>query len=705
MILSFFCFSFLFAQNIPEMVVVGNGKLLEEFISHQMRDSEDNVCAGLKIISDLDNLTFEGNKRIVDIDFKPGSFLLYLSPDTKMIIVHKAGYKSLQILLEEYGISLKSTQVWQLAITSEAKSNEIPILINSEPSGATIFLDGENRGTNNNQKTLPGSHTVRLEKKGYKTTSKNIQVDESNIDFTIEMEEMPLQRVSIDSEPNGADIFINNAKLFDYKTEAYVNLFPGEYEISLRKEGYYINDKIEVIENGKNNFYFELKKQKTSTTDFNDYGELIIETVTPKVKIRINKKFVKDKTLKLPTGIYKINIDKQGYFSQVEIIEIFSGKTVKKKYTLKPVEKKGRLLFNISPEKANVNIEGKNYNLSWKGYKYYDDTPPGEYKLQCKLIDYLPVIKDIIIEENKLTEIDIQLRKRPFSDFELNIEPEKTKITLKNEDYNFKWKGSVQKKIPIGEYKIKFNLSGYNTVRKNIQIQENELTKENIKMEYSFTPILDGKIEVTGLDTLYSGEKYKDYDNSLIDVLKKESFYQALTRAGFGYLIDYFSVNKSFHGYGHGLTVKIVYGDADGADLIYFDKSFGGKVNGFVFDVYDRAPELQKLINIKNIILPFGFRTNFGWIKLYKNGKSKERFFFNLGFGAYLTIITTKDFLIKYRINGMLKHEKPFLYEIRNEFNTLISKYFSINFGYNYNLIIEEFTISFDVAWLYDRIE
>ncbi len=86
-------------EGLNEMRIVGKPEILKsEFISSNNTDINGNVCAGLKVVTDLTGLSYRSNNGIVKIDKQPGRDVLYLSPDERVVEVYCTGFKPLRIL-------------------------------------------------------------------------------------------------------------------------------------------------------------------------------------------------------------------------------------------------------------------------------------------------------------------------------------------------------------------------------------------------------------------------------------------------------------------------------------------------------------------------------------------------------------------------------------------------------------------------------
>ncbi|MDK2944664.1 MAG: hypothetical protein PWQ24_1379, partial [Mesotoga sp.] len=105
-----------------------------------------------------------------------------------------------------------------------------------------------------------GRHTIRVEKSGYITDSKevNLAAGTSSSTKIILVEERPVARITISSDPSNARIFINGR---DYgRTNRVVELDPGYYEVVLVLDGYRVSVTYRYFGKGDHNLSFNLSR-------------------------------------------------------------------------------------------------------------------------------------------------------------------------------------------------------------------------------------------------------------------------------------------------------------------------------------------------------------------------------------------------------------------------------------------------------------
>ncbi len=391
------------AQELSEMRVVGNAQRLgNEMVSHSITDANGEICAGVVIVSDLIGLTFDSYNGVVKVDqSKPGESTLYVSPGERVVQVYKTGFKPLKIMLYDSGIrTLESGQVWKIEITGTVKLDMIPIVINTDPEGASIFLDDENIGTGTTFKAVPGKHRLRVEMQGYATGEKEIEVDVDHILFDIKLQEISQQIVTIKSVPPGATIFLNNMQ--EGQTDKQLLRYPGIYDLRLMLEKYRtVEEKITISENGPNTFAYTLEKLAATLT---------VQVVPADAEIYLNSRKLDSNVVEISPGMHKLEVRHGSYESESRTITAPKGQDIIERFTLKA--KQGRFIVVVEPMDASVTmLSGQKIVSSWTGSKEFDQILTGEYQLVVNKSGYKEQTLLVRIDEDQTKSMTVVLEK------------------------------------------------------------------------------------------------------------------------------------------------------------------------------------------------------------------------------------------------------------------------------------------------------
>jgi formylglycine-generating enzyme required for sulfatase activity len=457
-----------FAQNL-EMRVVGTGTIESgTIISRQKVDINGMPVAGIRIITTLQGLKFDSNNGIVGpVESGPGYYLLYLSTTERKIKVFSPNHKPLDIILSDVGIRLKAQEVWRLEITGDRKIEAIPVTIRTKPADAVRFIDGENKGT---AETIPlelGKHKLRLEKEGYKTLEKEIEVTATKAFFEETLKEVELQTVTIRSEPKGATIFLNGVD--KGKTDKQLFLYPGLYTIKWTLPDYLdIEQQIELKENTDNIFTTKMIKN----TGF------ISWSVTPSDAVmKVNGQVVTERSLERPPGTYTLTAEKSGYLPFSEIITLERGKTVTKNVMLE--KSTGSLTWTVNPAGAKVLINREDYSNRTAA-----ELAPGRYLVELSAEGYDPQTETVELKRNETLRKTWVLTMQTGS-IQVLVEPIDAKLSLfRNNVLVQSWTGAkILKNLQVGEYILKAELNGYETWSKTLTLAKEKTETLDITLK------------------------------------------------------------------------------------------------------------------------------------------------------------------------------------------------------------------------------
>ncbi|MFH1527059.1 MAG: SUMF1/EgtB/PvdO family nonheme iron enzyme [Bacteroidota bacterium] len=270
------------AQALPELTVSGDPKSLpNELIDRSVKDVNGEICAGIIILSEFSDMTFNSNNGIVKVNKEPGKYFLFLSPDERVIEVYKMGYMPLRIFLNSYNISLGSGRVFEMKVTHKGDENTVPVTIMVSPSDAIIFYDSKIITANQTVFCEKGSHIIAIQKDGYEMINESIIVNENTRLFTYEMKRKPSENIDKNLGVNlpsiqikvvdkdlkrplfGVKIFTDPETSIGYTDNngfcEIGNVFPGIYTIYADKDGYAdLQGQYSIIFGKKNYMILEL---------------------------------------------------------------------------------------------------------------------------------------------------------------------------------------------------------------------------------------------------------------------------------------------------------------------------------------------------------------------------------------------------------------------------------------------------------------
>ena len=243
------------------------------------------------------------------------------------------GQYSIKLVLpgyQEWNSTVIVLPVLTVRISADLVPKEEPdygsISVNTNPQGARFFLDNAYKGDTplNIRNVATGRHNIRIMLSGYEEWSRDITVLSSQVEriFVDLKTQRTYGSISINSEPNGADIYLND----EYEGLTPLNLqniSAGKYTVKIFLPGYeeWVEE-VSVSPSRTARVYAELKSRT-------DYGSISIYCNQKNAKVFLNGTYKKTITETptvledVETGNYEIVIIKDGCRAWVEDIEVY----------------------------------------------------------------------------------------------------------------------------------------------------------------------------------------------------------------------------------------------------------------------------------------------------------------------------------------------------------------------------------------------
>ena len=381
-------------------------ELPETHMNLEVRDADGKFAPVLLVKTELKGLGFQNVSRPTKhaAEYREGDhhYKFYMNDNQRVVKITHSDYEPLEIrLLADYKIEVHAQRVYEMVLSNVPEKEFINVVIISDPPDAEKIIDGKNMGTGQSFELFIGSHSLKLQKSGYKNLSRDIEVSRSKTLFNnLNLQEVEPVMITIKSIPTGANIFLDDVEIG--KTNYQPFKFPGTYKLRLSLSKYETIEKIiTVTETNSNTFSYNLEKRTVI---------LAINTTPSNTDIYINNEKLSNNSKEVSPGRYKIEVKKEGYFDDSRTIDVVKGKNVTESFTLK--QKTGKLQFAVQPMEAQVTLkkDGKTIE-NWTGSKMKSNLPVGEYKITASLSGYKTKTRECTLELDKTTQINITLEK------------------------------------------------------------------------------------------------------------------------------------------------------------------------------------------------------------------------------------------------------------------------------------------------------
>lgn len=307
------------------------------------------------------------------------------------------------------------------------------VFITSDPSGAKIFVDDEEESKvtpDSLNNLLEGEYKITLKLNDFKDTTFNINVtDNSNVSEDIYLfESNPQGKIILDSNPSGAQIFLENKNTGNVTPDTLENLARGNYNFKLKLNLY---DDFDIP--------ITLNKDQiiTRNSQLNIAGTssgLIIQSSPSGASIEINGEEINQFTpftLKpIVAGNYNIKLSLQNYRDTTVAVNVLSGETKTANINLTIYEPRGSISLTSNPSGASIYLDG--VNTGFRTPNKLTKLEAGQYDITLKLLGYYDSTFSVNVNADLNSTVPIvNLRPLPaIGDFKINSDPAGAEIYI-----------------------------------------------------------------------------------------------------------------------------------------------------------------------------------------------------------------------------------------------------------------------------------
>ncbi|MDA3910287.1 MAG: PEGA domain-containing protein [Bacteroidales bacterium] len=374
-------------------------------IHSPVKDQNGDLCALLKIETTETGFVFEGGSLgIMKTEKKTGEYWVYVPYGSKRISIK---HDQLGILRDYmFPEPIEKATVYLMKLTTATLRTIVEdvviesqwLVINSEPTGANVFIDDQLAGSTPFQRKYKASeYTYRLEKNRYHPQA-------GKIDLSVEKEKLDLIL-----KPKFGDIYISSVPESDMQiylddentgktTPATLKaVASGAHNVKLQSQWFQPQTKVLTVND-----------EQSTNVDFvmqPAYAELSI-TAKPNADILIDgeRKASGSWNGRLLSGIYSIKAEKSKYYSEEKQIEIIAEKDETLSFNLKG--KTGSVDVITTPMEAKVYLNGELQGTSPMTLK---DLLIGEYEIGLEKSGYGIITKTVDIKENESIRVEEKL--------------------------------------------------------------------------------------------------------------------------------------------------------------------------------------------------------------------------------------------------------------------------------------------------------
>lgn len=245
----------------------------------------------------------------------------------------------------------------------EAKAKHEPVIsINSDPVGATIFIDGKEIAEKTPYLGLlsPGNHTVKLSSAKYLPYERKIVMPETHdIEITLALVPEPPKpgpaKVTIDSDPAGVEVTVDGKVAG--KSPVTVELAAGNHVAVAKADGFRnLEERFKVAQGETVKFKLALKALEKGVEDplLSVRSEPDAAQLTVDGKVVGVTKGTEPLSIALKPGKHKLLVSRDGFKPREETFDLPADKTFELRYafTLEPLRKSVQLQSAAEAKKA-----------------------------------------------------------------------------------------------------------------------------------------------------------------------------------------------------------------------------------------------------------------------------------------------------------------------------------------------------------------
>jgi len=311
------------------------------------KDNNNQSSAIIKIMTDIEGLTFETSKGVVGpVVVMPGEYWLYVPAGENQIKIMKEGFTTLEVNCADYKLKIESSKVYVMNLKAENAPKTSPYIIDQKGD------------------------------------------------------------ILIATNPPGAKITIEDEPQYNGVTPLLIKQHPaGVYKITIDKEYYKIvNTVFQVIPDSASKIMYSLTRNvgfiKFKVNPPSPISNIYIDG-------RLEQGLNEEKLFPISQGLHKLEINSKNWITQTRDVDIELGKTDSVIVDLKPIL--GRLIVNVSPartEKAEVWINNKKTEYLAPGQF---PVQIGDNSISLKLKGYPVYTRNFTLKKDETINMDFKL--------------------------------------------------------------------------------------------------------------------------------------------------------------------------------------------------------------------------------------------------------------------------------------------------------
>jgi tRNA A-37 threonylcarbamoyl transferase component Bud32 len=355
-----------------------------------------------------------------------------------------------------------------------SKEPQGTLMVRTVPEEAEIYVDDVLKGRSEVKLILaPTKYRITVKKKDFTDKVEVIEVRAKDMvvrNYTLIAKTVTTSQLGnlfVDSNPQGADVFLGNKKTPEGKTPLNLPLGPARYHLRIALANHKEEAQDIEVTGGQNieRTFTLVPATEMIEIDSNPQGAdvLIGDKTEPEGKTSFRKAY--------PVGSYKIKVRKEGFLDHVEDVVISSGTPFKKTIELKAVlvTPKYTLIINSAPEEeAQIYINNQDKGKTPKKIEMTES----QVQLRVEKPGYKPHSETIVFTSPELIKT-VPLAKLGKGKLSISAYPA-ARVEIDGEAVEGKVPPLKTVEVNEGFHKIKFIFDDDVEIVKNETVQPNE---------------------------------------------------------------------------------------------------------------------------------------------------------------------------------------------------------------------------------------
>ena len=324
-----------------------------------------------------------------------------------MLTIYHTSYEPLKIILSAIGIHLSPHAVWIIKVEGLKKqelenvSNMAFLMINSQPNGAKVFINGEKVGITFLQKALPaGKYHLRLEYPNYHPLETDVDVPnmgKKELNYQLKPN---FGSIDVTTNPSGARLFLDG-KLMGASPIKLNIVRSGIHTLRAEKDFYHpVEKSVKIKDEQKLTLNLALAPA---------FARLMINTHPDSAQFLLDgiEKGLSPYIIEhLSPGSYQISLRKPWYVPYDTTVTVREGHDIN--LNIKLTADFGYVTVSTNPPNAAILIDGKNKGNAPQTFKLRC----GDHILEAKSEKYVSVRKHITVKSSQTDHVVVNLPKR-----------------------------------------------------------------------------------------------------------------------------------------------------------------------------------------------------------------------------------------------------------------------------------------------------